>query len=532
MSPDGRRILLKSRQLDSFELQIMEGAPAKTTTLLSSPHSQFSLTWTPKGDRLLYQEFLPDEGSRGLFQVDLATRVRRRLPLPSSQSSIAPLRFSPDGSRLAYFVHDKQRRLLVTDPTADPPPPLLEWRDADERSDFSWKDDQTLSVRLASSPSTIASLRVGDPRPDLIRAGDGAVFELRWNETGTELAITARASGDDTICLYSYRAGANADKVLCRPWDLQRIVWVPGKREVVVHENNDGRLQALKVALDSGAATPLFADETDREVLRALDDELIYLERSPLSPPRLMREQRGRTQTMYAAAIAPLPPASAPRHVDIPVGASHLPALLWRAHARGPRKVVLELHGGPKLQSKPAWNGFQDVMLRNGIDVLAINYRGSLGYGKRFEDAGAGGTFVADTRAAIHYLEEQEGVALENIFLLGRSFGGAIAVNAVRVLERAPGGLVLQSAPLTDASGLARFGDLPLLVFGGRYDQQVRPEKTESVLRAELGEHFADRPGRAFRVFGDEGHDYHRTRSWAVYYGLVLDMIQPERAAE
>lgn len=532
ISPDGGRILLKSRHLDSFELHIIEGTSAKITPLLSSPHSQFSLTWTPKGDRLLYQEFIPEEGSRGLFQVDVANGTRKKLPLPNSQSSIAPLRFSPDGSLLAYFVHDRKQRLLVTDPAADRPSPLVEWVDADERSDFSWKNDQTVSVRLGSTPNTIANLHIGDPRQDLIQVGDGTVFELRWNETGTELAITARASGDDTICLYSYRAGAIAEKVLCRPWDLQRIAWVPGKREVIVHENNDGRFNALKVTFDTGAVMPIFADDTDREVLRVLADGLLYMERSTLSPPRLMRQQRGHTHTVYATPFSPLPRYSAPRHVSIPIETGKLPALLWRADAPGPRKVILEVHGGPKLQTKPAWNSFQDVMLRNGIDVLALNYRGSLGYGKRFEDAGTVSTFVADTRAAIRYLESREGVALENIFLLGRSFGGAIAVDATRTLDRPPGGLVLQSSPLTDARGLARFRNLPLLVFGGGYDQRVRPENNLRILRAELGEHFADRPSSAFRVFADEGHDYHRTRSWANYYGLVLDMIQHERTFE
>ncbi|HET9743453.1 MAG TPA: S9 family peptidase, partial [Terriglobales bacterium] len=49
--------------------------------------------------------------------------------------------------------------------------------------------------------------------------------------------------------------------------------------------------------------------------------------------------------------------------------------------------LVLNIHGGPHGQSGPAFNFHNQAYAAHGYAVMAINYRGSTGYGQKFADA-------------------------------------------------------------------------------------------------------------------------------------------------
>jgi dipeptidyl aminopeptidase/acylaminoacyl peptidase len=50
----------------------------------------------------------------------------------------------------------------------------------------------------------------------------------------------------------------------------------------------------------------------------------------------------------------------------------------------GPRPVSILLHGGPKDQSRPISFPPIDCVRKEGITIIAPNFRGSSGYGKTF----------------------------------------------------------------------------------------------------------------------------------------------------
>ena len=46
--------------------------------------------------------------------------------------------------------------------------------------------------------------------------------------------------------------------------------------------------------------------------------------------------------------------------------------------------VVLAVHGGPTGQARPSFNASVQYLLARGIAVFDLNFRGSVGYGKKF----------------------------------------------------------------------------------------------------------------------------------------------------
>lgn len=75
---------------------------------------------------------------------------------------------------------------------------------------------------------------------------------------------------------------------------------------------------------------------------------------------------------------------------------------------RDTRKVVLWWHGGPRENVSPRFNPYYRALAERGYGVLAVNYPGSTGRGREYEELGEGGgeAVRASVRAALRYLEE------------------------------------------------------------------------------------------------------------------------------
>jgi len=96
----------------------------------------------------------------------------------------------------------------------------------------------------------------------------------------------------------------------------------------------------------------------------------------------------------------------------------------WYAHQEDARAVVLFCHGnaGNVTQRAHTLAALHDFV---GVSVLIFDYRG---YGKSEGKPSETGV-LADGRAARAWLAEKEGVSESEIVLMGRSLGGAVAVD-------------------------------------------------------------------------------------------------------
>ena len=109
-----------------------------------------------------------------------------------------------------------------------------------------------------------------------------------------------------------------------------------------------------------------------------------------------------------------------------------VPALLYRPKNAGKDSpAVIDIHGGPNWHLQFSWNPVLNYMTSRGWTVLAPNYRGSTGYGKKWQNASRfdmGGVDTDDCAAGVNYLIEN-GLADKNKFAVtGRSHGGYLTM--------------------------------------------------------------------------------------------------------
>jgi dienelactone hydrolase len=99
-------------------------------------------------------------------------------------------------------------------------------------------------------------------------------------------------------------------------------------------------------------------------------------------------------------------------------------------HERCP--VLLSLHGGPALRDTFDVEPLAAALAASGAVTLSVNYRGSLGYGKRFMSLDAknwGAAIPRDVYAALDHFSRTAGM-VGPVAAVGSSFGGYLAMLA------------------------------------------------------------------------------------------------------
>lgn len=96
--------------------------------------------------------------------------------------------------------------------------------------------------------------------------------------------------------------------------------------------------------------------------------------------------------------------------------------------------VLINIHGGPEGQERPAFNPVIQYLVNQGLAVVAPNVRGSTGYGARYhhlDDVEKRMDSVKDIQALVSYLIEQKIADPGRIAVMGASYGGFMTLASI-----------------------------------------------------------------------------------------------------
>lgn len=162
-----------------------------------------------------------------------------------------------------------------------------------------------------------------------------------------------------------------------------------------------------------------------------------------------------------------------------------LPCLLARpgVAARGARRrrtpAVILLHGGPFDHVAWGWDERIQFLANRGYTVLAINFRGSSGFGKKFVNATRndwGGRMQQDVYDAVAWLIGNGLADPRRIGIMGDSYGGYAALLGVAQRPRLFS-CAVALAPVTDLVPLSQAKNTPRqvrFVVGDLQDERLR----------------------------------------------------------
>lgn len=106
-----------------------------------------------------------------------------------------------------------------------------------------------------------------------------------------------------------------------------------------------------------------------------------------------------------------------------------IPALIFPAAPgfRGPRPVMIDIHGGPAMQARVVPPPHYELIRRSGVTIIAPNVRGSRGYGKAYaalDDRERREDAVRDIGALLDWIATRPDLDPLQVAVSGGSYGG------------------------------------------------------------------------------------------------------------
>ncbi|MBK8177667.1 MAG: S9 family peptidase [Planctomycetes bacterium] len=575
-SHDGKSLLVTSDQSGVFnayavELTAQGGAGAWRALTNSSSDSINSLSWFPRDNRFLYTA---DQGGNELHHVFVGLPDGNSADLTPGPKTKA--RFEGwAGDQASFFIATNERDPQFFD--------LYRYReDAGNASgnvapgfsrellfqnpggyelsavskDGAWValgkvHDNANSDLFVARTSNAAELLHATPHQ-----GNGAFSALEFSPDGKSLFYLSNLDREYSAVWCYDLASATSREVFSADWDVADYSFSEDGRTLAVSINADARTQVRLFEASTGAEIPLpplSGSEISGIVFERGTSRLACYAGGDRTPPNLHVLDLGNgSQAKLTQALSPAIQEQDLVESEVVRFPSFdgllIPSLLYRPHgasAATPAPAMLWIHGGPGGQSRGGYNPTIQHLVNHGYTVLAVNNRGSSGYGKTFyhqDDRAHGNLDLEDCVAARRYLEGFDWVDGQRIGIMGGSYGGymvcaALAfspntfdcgidifgvTNWIRTLESIPpwwasiraslymeiGDPVqdrerlLSRSPLVHAKNIAK----PLLVIQGKNDPRVLEAESREMAAAVE----ASGVPVEYVLFPDEGHGFRK----------------------
>ena len=212
-------------------------------------------------------------------------------------------------------------------------------------------------------------------------------------------------------------------------------------RFLLADRNRQGFHTLVRVDLASGEEQTVEAlgEYSDISGLQAspAGDRVVLVASAPTIPPRVVEHDfaRGQTRVLARSTAENVPPEALSRCDAVswksPDGEDayglFFPPASGRFESAGKPPLVVLVHGGPTSQVPAGWRSDIQFFATRGYGVLALNYRGSTGYGRRYMLKLRGNWGVADVEDAadgVRYLAQSGRIDPERAVIFGGSAGG------------------------------------------------------------------------------------------------------------
>lgn len=399
-----------------------------------------------------------------------------------------------------------------------------------------------------SSDGSVAYLQVTQPiGPDAIVAMDIATRERQEllrdavvdpeiiYRPGTEVAIGVRYPGARPRMAF-FEPDAD-DARLFRMFEEA----FPGDRIVVASSTRDARTKLLLTTSDQDPGSFFTYDSSTKKA------DFVVARRAAIDPQRMAE--------MAPVAIRARDGVMVHGYLTRPAGAPAGQAL----------PLVVLPHGGPfGITDEWAFDPEVQILAQAGYAVLQVNYRGSGGYGRSFQLAGArewGGKMQDDLTDATRWAIEQGHASADRICIYGGSYGAyAAMMGAAREPElyRCAAGYVgVYDLPMmrnddrrggawlrtwfdewvgNDAQALSAISPIkratdirvPVLLVAGGKDEVAPVAHTRSMERALQA---ANVPVETLYV-ANEGHGFYKPENRRAHYTKLLDFLATHLGGE
>ncbi|WP_299899567.1 alpha/beta fold hydrolase [uncultured Aquimarina sp.] len=298
-----------------------------------------------------------------------------------------------------------------------------------------------------------------------VNTNDTDLFVLN-TETGKRTKINENLSGnspedfspDNKFLYYTSDDGAEfsylmkynledgtKEKVAQKDWDITSFYFTRNGKYKVMFTNEDAK--TVMAVEDAATGKPMdFPTFKDKEISSASfsrDETMAFLNVAGSSTPRNVYSYNIATKEYHQLTDVLNKDINADHLVASEVvrfksfDGLEIPAIYYKpkqASATNKVPALVWVHGGPGGQSRQGFSSIIQYLVNHGYAILAVNNRGSSGYGKTFykmDDQNHGDKDLKDCVAGKDWLAEQDIIDPNKIGIIGGSYGGYMTMAAL-----------------------------------------------------------------------------------------------------
>jgi dipeptidyl aminopeptidase/acylaminoacyl peptidase len=573
-SSDEKLVAFVSDQGGRLDIWVKPLAGGEARQLTQVQGFVHSFAFSPKQDKLVYEADVGGTELAHLYLTDSTGKEHKDLCAdfpPTARTMFAG--WAPDGKTFLYLSSKRDPALLD----------LVEYNLAKGKSTTLWEASGKLSLAAASRDhkrfvltetlsdvdNNLYLLDRGKKKPELLtpHKGDVLTTPTAFSKDARTLYLASDEGSEYTAILAMDLKTKKTKPVLKADWDVEdagfsqdwkyfyTVTNEDGTPRVVIRDAKTNKPIALPDLGGPGALVPLGFSPKDRYMAATLVTDQapvdIYL-------VDLKQNTASKLTKVLPESLAEVSMVSA-ESVRIPsFDQREVPAFLYKPAGDGPHPAVIDVHGGPTYQSRRRFDPFRQYLVSKGYVVLVPNVRGSTGYGKTYtklDNLDLGGGPLQDVVACKNWLAANASVAVDQVVVMGGSYGGYVALAAATFTPKefaahvdyfGPSDLktLVESFPpywAAFASFIyAKFGDpknpehaqyqrdrspihfvdkieRPLLVVQGANDARVRQDQSDRIVEALKARQVVVE----YMILPDEGHGFSKDESRLKTYQLT-----------
>lgn len=498
------------------------------------PPGANTVRWSPDSRRIAF--FATQDGRAGVWTYELASAQLTRVCDYDRTNRFIPkagnwLAWSPDGTRLAFagslapvsrdsdpyvtsriqyktrtgLSDDRRTHVYVVTVGTNAPRQLTDG-DFDEHS-IDWGGDGSEIVFLSNRETEpdanhnydIFAVSTSTGRVRQITRTPGVEMDPRVSPDGRWIAYTATTRAVTTIDsvaedahLFVVAASGGASQELNHALDRRSSApeWTPDGLAVVYTASDRGKTVLYRVSVKGGASVALIDRKAQAGPFSMARDGLIAIGITDPSLPREVFRFRPdaalQQLTWLNTATVRQWKLAAPETITFrsfdgteiegwyypPVTA---PSATGSGQAKAPAAstpMILSIHGGPHGMYGYGFNAGFQVQSGHGYATLAINPRGSSGYGQAFSDGTRGnwgGGDYRDLMAGVdHVLKLKPEIDPQRLGVMGGSYGGFMTNWVITQTQRFRAAVSIASvANVVSFYGTSLYQDLVHAEFDG-----------------------------------------------------------------
>lgn len=455
-SPDESKLLISSKETGIFnavEIDLKSGQ--QTAMTKSTDNAIFGYSYFPKDNRILYGS---DKGGNEITHLYVLSNGD---VIDLIQDSTAKAQFygwSYNQKLMYYASNSRDKRYfdlhsVQIEGTSEDKvyPSTVVYKNEKGLDPASISNDDryiALTEEITTNNSNMYLLDTQSGKTELLSAHEGDVqFNPQYFSLDGAKLIYLTNDGSEFMYLASYDIATKAKtKLEEAPWDIMYSYLSRHGKYRVVAINNDARTE-IKIYDESDGGKLLKVEglpEGDITGVNISDSEKLmsFYVSSSKSPSNLFlynfetKEVKQLTNTM-SKEIDPNDLVAGEVIRFKSFDGMEIPSLLYKPKGlKAGEKVpaLLFIHGGPGGQTRLNYSPIIQHLVNHGYAILAVNNRGSSGYGKTFfaaDDRKHGDEDLRDCVESKKFLATLPYIDMDKVGIMGGSYGGYMTMAAL-----------------------------------------------------------------------------------------------------